>query len=120
MKSPSVCRSLTYLTLIYFALTLAVLTVLAPREALAWGGYGAAAHGWGHPGGWHGLGRSGGSLGWRSGRFGFYRRPVGNFPYPYLFLGNSGYDPGCIWVRQLVSTEYGPQWQVTAACAYGN
>jgi len=117
MKSPSACLGLInlapiYLTLAYLALTLTALTALMPSNALAWGGYSAPARAGGHPG----------SFGWRTGRvgFGFYRRPLANSPYPYVYLGNSGYDPGCIWVRQLISTQYGPQWQVTAACAYGN
>jgi hypothetical protein len=104
----------------YLALTLIAFAALAPNEALAWGGYGAGAHGWGRFGGWHGGQLGGGPFGQRFSRFSFYRRPVANYPYPYLYLGNSGYDPGCIWVRQLVSTEYGPQWQVTPTCAYGN
>jgi len=116
MKLPSVYLNLTYASLIYSTLALTALIALIPGEAFAWGGYGVGAHGWGHPGGLHGWGHPGGSFG----RFGFYRRPLANFPYPYVYLGNSGYDPGCIWVRQLIPTEYGPQWRVTAACAYGN
>ncbi len=91
------------------ALALGAFIALAPVDAFAWGGHGGA---------WHGPGAH---FGWRYGRSGFFRRPIlSGYPYPYpYYFGNSGYDPGCLWVRQLVPTPYGPQWRVTPACPYG-
>ena len=117
-------------------LVLAATCVGAPAVAFAWGG-GGGGHGWGGGGGhgwgghgwggwgWHGWGLHGWGwrgFGWRGyGYYGQYQRPVlSGYPYqtPYYY-GNSGYAPGCVWVRQLVDTPYGPQWRVTPACAYG-
>ena len=107
------------------ALALSALTVFAPIAAFAWSGHGFGGYGFGGYGfSGHGFtGHGWGShFGGRYGRFGIFRRPIlSGYPYahPYYY-GNSGNDPGCVWVRQLVQTQYGPQWQVTPACAYGD
>jgi hypothetical protein len=102
--------------LLTLALALIAVTAFAPINAFAWGG-----HGFGGGHGWAGRGWAG-HFGGRYDHFGIFRRPIlSGYPYarPYYY-GNSGYDPGCVWVRQLVQTQYGPQWRVTPACAYGD
>ena len=97
------------------ALALITFTAFTPIDAVASGGHGFGGRGWGGHG-WAG------HFGGRYGRIGIFRRPIlSGYPYahPYYY-GNSGYDPGCVWVRQLVQTPYGPQWRVTPACAYGD
>jgi hypothetical protein len=112
-------------------LALAAFITFAPADAFA---FGWAGHG---GGGWGGHGWGGRAFGWHFnrfnnhfdrhfdrllgfGRFGYYRRPVlSGYPYPHsYYYGNSGYDPGCVWIRQLVPTPYGPQWRMIPGCAY--
>jgi hypothetical protein len=109
-----------------------------PGWAGGWGGRGF---------GWRGLGWRWGWRGWNwyipPSRFGHYMPPFNNSrfgntlpgygygpygygrpvlsgypgsPYSYYF-SNSGNGPGCVWIRQLIDTEYGPKWTVTPACA---
>jgi hypothetical protein len=117
------------------ALALIAFTAVTPVNAFALGGHGFGGYGWaGHGFGSHGFGGHGfggrglgshawsGHFGGRYGHTGIFRRPIlSGYPYaqPYYY-GNSGYDPGCVWVRRLVQTQYGPQWRVTPACAYGD
>jgi hypothetical protein len=92
-------------------------TSFTPNTTFAWSGH-ASGHGSGRgigpgwAGGWPGYAWG------RHGRFGFFRRPlIAGYGGSYYY-GNSGNDPGCIWIRHLDPTPYGPQWRLTPACPY--
>ena len=109
---------LVRLVFLFIAMLIAVVAS-RPIEALAagWGGHGWGGHGWGR----HGFAPVwAGRFGSRFARFGMIRpRFFAGSLYGYSYYGNSGYDPGCVWIRQLLPTPYGPQWQYTPACADG-
>jgi hypothetical protein len=82
------------------ALLLAAVIALAPAKALASGHFGS---------GWYGGWSEGSHWDFYGGKF------VVSDTHTYLHE-YSAYDPGCAWLRRLVPTPYGPQWQLVPVC----